>query len=65
MGAPMATNLARAGHRLTLYDIDADAGQRLAAAIDTMEVVTSPKAVAQAAEIVITMLPSGNTRANR
>ena len=58
MGAPMAQHLARAGHRLTLLDLDAAAAQRLA---DTLgaRVARSPREVAQASEVVITMLPNG------
>lgn len=58
MGAPMATHLARAGHRLTLLDLDTAATQRLAGAIGGQAAAT-PRAVAQASDIVITMLPNG------
>lgn len=58
MGAPMATHLARAGHQLTLLDLDTAATQRLAAEIGGKAAAT-PRAVAQASEVVITMLPNG------
>jgi 3-hydroxyisobutyrate dehydrogenase len=60
MGAPMATHLARAGHRLTLLDLDAATATELA---DTLgqpaRVATTAREVAQASDIVITMLPNG------
>lgn len=58
MGAPMATHLARAGHRLTLLDLDTAATQRLAADIGG-QVAATPREVAQSSEVVITMLPNG------
>ena len=60
MGAPMATHLAKAGHRLVLLDRDPAAARRLA---DTLgapaRVAATPKEVAAASEVVITMLPNG------
>jgi 3-hydroxyisobutyrate dehydrogenase len=60
MGAPMATHLARAGHRLTLLDLDTAAATQLA---DTLgkpaRVAATPQELAQACEVVITMLPDG------
>jgi 3-hydroxyisobutyrate dehydrogenase len=60
MGAPMATHLARAGHRLTLLDLDTVAATQLA---DTLgkpaRVAATPQELAQACEVVITMLPDG------
>jgi 3-hydroxyisobutyrate dehydrogenase-like beta-hydroxyacid dehydrogenase len=58
MGAPMATHLAKAGHRLTLLDLDTAAARDLAATIGGQAVAT-PAAVAAASEVVITMLPNG------
>lgn len=56
MGAPMAANLLRAGHALTVFDLNqksvnvtVDAGARAAA---------SPREAASEAELVITMLPA-------
>ncbi len=56
MGAPMAHNLLKAGHRLVVFDVvqthvDALTSHGAIAA-------TSPKAAAAATELVITMLPS-------
>ncbi|MFO1325881.1 MAG: NAD(P)-dependent oxidoreductase [Rubrivivax sp.] len=59
MGTPMASHLARAGHRLTVLDLDRalvdalvrDQGARAAA---------TPAEVAAASEVVITMLPDGH-----
>lgn len=60
MGAPMATHLAKAGHRLTLLDRDVDAAQRLAATLGApSRVAATPREVAAASEVVITMLPNG------
>lgn len=56
MGAPMAGRLIEAGHRLVVYDIDGRTCEALAAkgAIPA----ASPQAVADAAGIVFTSLPS-------
>jgi 3-hydroxyisobutyrate dehydrogenase len=56
MGAPMATHLSRAGHQLTLYDIDRDALGRLA---EIGSAATTAREVAERSDIVITMLPDG------
>ncbi|MEM8654764.1 MAG: 3-hydroxyisobutyrate dehydrogenase [Pseudomonadota bacterium] len=53
MGAPMATNLAKAGHTVTGFDV----------AGTTAEVITNAASAAEAAadkDIVITMLPNGD-----
>jgi 3-hydroxyisobutyrate dehydrogenase len=52
MGAPMARNLAAAGHDVTGYDIAAEAPEGVAMA-------DSAAAVASGADIVVTMLPNG------
>lgn len=60
MGAPMATHLARAGHRLTLLDIDTAAATRLAGTLGAAaRVARTPREVAQASDVVVTMLPNG------
>jgi 3-hydroxyisobutyrate dehydrogenase-like beta-hydroxyacid dehydrogenase len=60
MGAPMATHLARAGHQLALLDLDVAAAERLAATLGApARVLRSPREVAAASDIVITMLPDG------
>lgn len=57
MGLPMATNLAKAGHAVTGFDLSRDALARAAAAGLATAADTAP-AVA-GAEVVITMLPEG------
>ena len=58
MGAPMAGHLARAGHRLAVFDIDTDRSREVAVALGA-EPAASPREVAARSEIVITMLPDG------
>ncbi|ALD92688.1 3-hydroxyisobutyrate dehydrogenase [Cupriavidus gilardii CR3] len=56
MGAPMARNLLKAGHTLTVFDLNA---QALAALRDAgASGADSPKQAAAEADIVITMLPA-------
>ncbi|HEY2621462.1 MAG TPA: 3-hydroxyisobutyrate dehydrogenase [Acetobacteraceae bacterium] len=57
MGAPMAANLVKAGHRVRGYDISANAVQALASA--GVQQASSAAEAAQGADIVITMLPAG------
>ena len=57
MGAPMAENLLKAGYTLSVYDLSADATQRLKQA--GARVADSPKAAAANAQVVISMLPAG------
>ncbi len=59
MGTPMAGHLAKAGHSLTVLDVDRKKAERLAAAFATMQVAATPRDVAERCEIVVTMLPSG------
>jgi 3-hydroxyisobutyrate dehydrogenase-like beta-hydroxyacid dehydrogenase len=60
MGAPMATHLARAGHRLTLHDADAAVTLSLAKALGGVATAAgTPAALAACCDIVITMLPNG------
>jgi 3-hydroxyisobutyrate dehydrogenase len=59
MGTPMAGHLAVAGYQVTVHDLDPARPASLAEQYPTITVVPSPKAVAAAADIVITMLPSG------
>src|SRR5882672_6193395 len=59
MGTPMAGHLARAGHSLTVLDIDRAKADKLAAAHAGVRVATTPRALAEVSEIVVTMLPSG------
>lgn len=55
MGGPMALNVLRKGHRLTVFDISDKAVAVLTAAGATA--AASPKAVAASSEVVITMVP--------
>ena len=57
MGAPMAANLVKAGHRVTGVDLVSEAVERLA--VKGGSAAASAAAAAGAGEIVITMLPAG------
>ena len=59
MGTPMAGHLAKAGHLLTVLDVDRKKAERIAAGFSTMQVAATPREVAERSEIVVTMLPSG------
>lgn len=59
MGTPMAGHLAKAGYALTVRDLDAAKSARLAAALPGVSVAGTPREVASACDVVITMLPSG------
>ena len=55
MGGPMASNMIKAGHSLTVYDIRREAAEpHLAAGAEWAE---SPAAVAEQSEVVVTSLP--------
>lgn len=56
MGKPMAVNLIKAGHSLTVYDIMHDAVEELARA--GAKAASSPKELAGGVDAVITMLPN-------
>lgn len=56
MGAPMARNLLKAGHSLSLFDLNTTVLAELAA--EGGHICASPCAAAQGAELVITMLPA-------
>ncbi|MCO2079695.1 3-hydroxyisobutyrate dehydrogenase [Pseudomonas aeruginosa] len=57
MGAPMARNLLKAGHKLSVFDLSADAVANLVEAGATT--VDSPAALARTdVEVIITMLPA-------
>lgn len=61
MGSPMATHLAKAGHRLTLLDARADVARDLAATLGQgASAAATPREVAQRSDVVITMLPNGH-----
>lgn len=55
MGGPMAQNILKGGHSLTVFDLDQAAVQRLVDA--GAKSAGSPKEVGAASEIVVTMLP--------
>ena len=55
MGGPMALNVLKGGHKLTVYDLDKSAVARLVAA--GAKAAATPKEVGAASEIVVTMLP--------
>ena len=60
MGAPMASHLARAGHRLTLHDADPAVASALAGTLGgAAQAADTPAALAEGCDIVITMLPNG------
>jgi 4-hydroxybutyrate dehydrogenase / sulfolactaldehyde 3-reductase len=55
LGGPMAQNILKGGHTLTVYDLDQAAVKRLTDAGATA--AGSPKEVGAASEVVVTMLP--------
>jgi 3-hydroxyisobutyrate dehydrogenase len=57
MGAPMAANLVRAGHRVVGYDVNQDAVRKLASA--GVRAAADAAAATHGAEFIITMLPAG------
>jgi 3-hydroxyisobutyrate dehydrogenase len=57
MGAPMATNLVKAGNAVSGFDVVAAARQ--ASAQSGLEIAASARAAVETADIVITMLPAG------
>jgi 3-hydroxyisobutyrate dehydrogenase len=59
MGLPMAQHLAAACYPLSAYDIDPNAVERLRASAPGISIATSPREVAAASDIVVTMLPHG------
>ncbi len=59
MGTPMAGHLARAGYPLRVYDLSAAPGDRLASEFTQIRSERDLPALAQASDIVITMLPNG------
>src|SRR5450631_337303 len=58
MGTPMATNLAKAGYKLVIYDTDTKRTQALASTLE-IEVADSLAALGSLCATVITMLPDG------
>lgn len=58
MGAPMAKNLLKQGHRLQVFDVNPQAVQTLVES--GAQAVATPAQAAADAEFVITMLPNGD-----
>jgi 3-hydroxyisobutyrate dehydrogenase len=60
MGTPMVSHLHKAGYRVTLHDLDINAGRDLASSLGKGAVcAASPREVAESSDVVITMLPNG------
>jgi 3-hydroxyisobutyrate dehydrogenase-like beta-hydroxyacid dehydrogenase len=59
MGGAMAGHLARGGHTLALYDIAPAAARKVARRHKGARVARSPREVAEASDVVFTMLPDG------
>lgn len=59
MGEPMAGHIANAGYRVSAYDINRACSERVSQKHPDVRIMESSQAVAEAADIVITMLPSG------
>jgi 3-hydroxyisobutyrate dehydrogenase len=57
MGAPMAANLVKSGHRVVGYDVNAAAVQALASA--GVQAAESAAEAVRGADVVVTMLPAG------
>lgn len=60
MGRPMAHNLAKAGYRLAVYDIEESPAEEISDEFEQVRAVACPKQAAEFSDIVITMLPTGN-----
>jgi 3-hydroxyisobutyrate dehydrogenase-like beta-hydroxyacid dehydrogenase len=59
MGGAMAGHLAKGGHALALYDIVPGAARKVARRHKGARAMRSPREVAEASEVVFTMLPEG------
>jgi 3-hydroxyisobutyrate dehydrogenase len=59
MGEPMASHLSRAGYAVALFDSRAAQAARIAAGLERASAPASVADVAEASDIVITMLPNG------
>ena len=58
IGWPMASNLARAGHDVVVYDIDRSRAERFAAEFGARRAASLAE-LGQAVDVVVTMLPTG------
>lgn len=56
MGKPMSLNIMKAGHNLTVYDVNKEAVEKLV--ISGATAAASPKEVGENSDIIITMLPA-------
>lgn len=61
MGAPMAGHLSKAGYTVAVYDIHRERLKRAASENQRLLIRESPRSVAEESDVVITMLPSGQT----
>jgi len=59
MGEAMSGHIADAGYALSVYDINPSASEKVSAEHPGVKIMKSPAEVAEASDIVITMLPSG------
>ncbi len=59
MGAPMVGHLAKAGYSIVINDIHREKAGRVAAEHGGVRMAGTPREIADASDIVITMLPSG------
>ncbi len=59
MGWPMAKNIVKAGHALAVHDTDADRVARFLAEAPNTRKVNGAAGLAQASNLIITMLPTG------
>ena len=59
MGEPMAGHLAKAGHKLALFDVRPGLATRLASTLADASAPATPADVARRSDIVITMVPNG------
>ena len=59
MGHPMAGHLARAGHLVSVFDVDPEARNRFAASKPHAAIASTAAEVGAGADVVFTMLPDG------
>lgn len=57
MGGPMAVNLVKAGHEVSVFDLSAEAVQKVVA--EGASAAETAQGTVQGAEVVVTMLPAG------
>src|ERR1700681_4229050 len=59
MGWPMCKNIVKAGHALAVYDAEADKVARFVAETPGVRPANGAAGLAQASNVIITMLPTG------